>query len=289
MPNIRNDVHSPKNLVTENYDYVWAFDNREPGHFMSDFALGIARKLGQSNRPHGYNDQCDSCGAHIRYAAVLEYKPTGDYITVGETCLDNRFERATEDFQRMRKQAELDRKKQRIKGLKAQFVVDHPDLAWLLDDTLPDVISWNTFVGDISRKLKLYGELSDAQINAVRRSYDKALAKQAERDAEPKVNWIPAPVSDERVTVTGTVLSSKWVYSDFGDQFKMRFKVETKAPDGTDGFYTLWTTVPKGMTGDVGERARLKIKVMAGWDADDDSFAKGNRPHLLELLKDGDS
>ena len=279
----RNDVHSPKNLVTEDYDYIWAFDNRQPFVFGTDFALEIAQKLGRSNRPHGDNHRCDHCGAHIRYVAVLEYKPTGDYITVGETCLDNRFDRATADFQRMRKQAVLDQKQQRIMKLKIQFVLDNPDIAWLLDESVPEVIAWNDFVQDISRKLKLYGELSDAQMNAVRKSYEKALENEAKRATEPKINWIPASVSSDRVIVTGEVLSSKWIYSDFGDQLKMMFMVTTE-----HGSYKLWMTVPRGMSGDRGERAKIKVKIMAGWAEDDSSLGKGNRPHLIELLKDKD-
>lgn len=95
----RTDVHSPVNLVTEDYEYLFSAVNSYPWmrktwvQIMGDYGLEISRKI--HSTPLGENrstSQCHHCGAHINYFAVLEHKPTGELIAVGEQCLSNRFD-----------------------------------------------------------------------------------------------------------------------------------------------------------------------------------------------------
>lgn len=237
----RNDVHSPANLVPENYEYIFAADNNTPWVLRAgDFGLEVSRKLGQSQLDR-HCHQCHHCGAHIRYFAVLEYKPTGEYIAVGETCLE-RFEMTSNEFHALRKAAELDRQKQRIKTAIMDFTCANPDLAFMADstgETTPEASQENSFIADVARKLRIYGELSERQIDAVRNSLvrdQQFAARKAAEAASPKVL---IPVVEGKQTITGEVLTVKWQDSDFGGSLKMLVK--------DDRGFKVWGTVPRSL------------------------------------------
>jgi hypothetical protein len=265
---MRTDPHSPKNLVTEDYEYLYAIDNSTPWALHLDHAFLRDLANHEPATAERSNSQCHHCGAHIRYAAYLRYLPTGRTIVVGETCLDNRFERATADFQRLRKAAELDRQKQRIKTARAAFVAENPDLAFLDD---PEAVIANTFVADVARKLRHYGELSERQVNAVR----KALARDAEREAEKaKEAELAVPVPEEgRITVTGKVLSTRVDETIYGIAHKMLLQVPH-----ADGFWKLWTTQPRSLVGEADRGTIVTIKVTVTRSEKDPCFAFGKRP-----------
>jgi hypothetical protein len=285
----RNDAHSPTNLVTEDYEYLFAADLNSP------WAVGLAsnpegreflRTLNNydpslASRGQG---QCHHCGAHLRYAAWLRHVPTGYTIVVGETCLDNRFGRATADFQALRKQVQLDREAQRIKAAIAAFVEANPDLAFMADKAHEHT---NDFVADVARKLRRKGELTERQIEAVRRV--------VAREAEPKPEPAPmVPVVTGKVTIEGEVKSVKVQYSDFGATLKMLvlddrgFKVwgtvPSKLSDGIDrvwGEMTASGSVPdKGVKGH-GRRVRFSATVEASHD--DETFGFFKRPTKAEF------
>ena len=249
----RTDSHRPAALVTEDYQYVLSFDFQEPqpvivgpnanGQYFTipvPAAERAARErilgLLSASSEHRENGACDHCGARIRYTAILRYGPTGGHVSVGEQCLDNRFSKATDEFQALRKQAGLDRQQQRIKKLVAQFCLDNPDLSWMAsleeswaavgigqtvgsDRTFPRV---NYFVLDVSHKLRKYGELSPKQVDAVRASLAKdaeLIARSAARDAEraaAEAEREPRQsVPSGRQIVTGVVVALKEVIDRF--------------------------------------------------------------------------
>lgn len=248
----RNDVHSPKNLVTENYEYVAAFDMDRPGVLMSDWAREISHKVNQTNPTRGMR-QCHHCGARLRYVAVMEYKPTGEYIAIGETCLENRFERASSDFHKLRKQAKLDQAKMRIKTAVAEFIAANPDLAWMADADDERCSGWG-FIADVARKLRTYGSLSERQVDAVRRSIIKdaeMAARKAAEALEPVV-----PVVEGKGTITGEVLGTRWQESDFGGCLKMLVK--------DDRGFKVWGTVPASLPNtEKGDRVAFSATVEA--------------------------
>lgn len=243
----RNDPHSPVNLVTENYEFVDAFDTQAPGWLVNnDYAMEICNKVRATNRDRGMN-QCHHCGAHIRYVAVMAYLPTGDYIAIGEDCLANRFDRATHVFQALRKAAQLDREKQRIRTAVAEFVAVNPDLAFMgakkfedRQEVMPQASRTNNFIHDVARKLNQYGSLSEKQVTAVRNSIVKdqtyADRKAAEALAPAEVL---VPVVEGKQQITGEVLSTKWQDSDYGSTLKMLVK--------DDRGFKVWGSVPASL------------------------------------------
>ena len=118
-------VHAAANLTTENYRCEGSYDLGAPGFrpffavycedvelpalpveaTLLDASMRSARHMGTLSWSGKYGremNRCDHCGASFRYGSVLHHLPTDTHIHVGETCLANRFERATADFQRMR-------------------------------------------------------------------------------------------------------------------------------------------------------------------------------------------
>ena len=262
----RTDVHSPKNLTTENYVFVGGYDNSpEPGSYigkgepveftMDDGSVQIGtnflnaemrwmRNLVESSTTTRYatGHQCDHCGAAIRYVGVLRHTPTGDHLAVGETCLDGRFTLATPVFHRMRKAAELDRKAQRIitawNAYKATHEADWDALA----------ASSNTFIQDVLGKGRQYGDLSDKQFAAIVTAHGRDLAFAA-RKAEAALTAAPAAEVPEGkgLVITGSVVSMKDVESMYGITTKMLVLVSTPAGD-----YKVWGTVPSSLLGGEG-------------------------------------
>jgi hypothetical protein len=257
----RTDIHRPAALVPTDYDFRGVVDlaaGRDDNGDMG--ALAAAAQLRHqlfvvedrkhaSVHPHG---QCDHCGARIRYAAYMVHRPTGKVLTVGETCLDNRFEQTSEEFHAARKAAELDRSRQRIKAELRRFAADpaNSDIAWMADRTA-EPPTGNEFVVDVARRLRAYGSISDRQAAAVR----AALARDAEREAEREAGPPAVPIPDEllgKVTLEGTVLGITWRSNAYGGAWKVLLQV----PHG-DGAFKVWTTAPAAALND-GEPQGLK-------------------------------
>lgn len=258
----RNDVHSPKNLVTENYEYVNSFDTQRPMWAANDYAKEIIHKVSANpvTGERGMN-QCHHCGAWLRYVAVLEYVPSGEYVAVGETCLENRFDRATADFHAMRKQAQLDREKQRIVKAREAFCNSNPDLAFLADrtqDSWPEAVKGNSFAGSLSFALGRYGNLTDRQIEAIRPAIEKMIARFEEKQAAallPEVEKVP--VVEGKVTIVGEVVSERYQDSDYGPTHKMLVK--------DDRGFRVWGTVPANLSTYIqaGDRVAFSATVTA--------------------------
>ncbi len=297
----RRDEHRPVNLVTEDYTYVEAYDSQllppYPPFSLDETVLtawrqavaeyrrymqGLRDKVATSSVQRGLS-QCHHCGAHIRYGAILHHRPTDTYIAVGETCLENRFERATAEFQKLRKAAQLDRERQRLVALKNEFVEANPDLAFMLEN--PNEAEYpadarNDFVFDVARKLRLYGSISDRQIDAVRSSIARTAARREERETEV---WLPVPDHGERTRIEGVVLSTRWDVTRFGDVQKMLLRVET--PEGN---FKLWGNAPSRINVDRGDRLRFTCRFERSDKDDLFGFFKmdsGSNPELVEKEK----
>lgn len=296
----RHDEHRPVNLVTEDYDYVECYDSQAgvgPCPTTGDpVILEAYRRAVDAHRKHMERlrnlvatssvkrglTQCHHCGAHIRYGALLHHRPTDTFIAVGETCLENRFERATQEFHNLRKAAQLDREKQRIVAEKNAFVEANPDLGFMLND--PNHNSWpidardNSFVIDVTARLRRYGSISDRQVNAVRKAIQRDRERRLERAQE---EWIPVPNHGERERIEGVVLSTRWDEGYEGDMVqKMLLRVET-----TGGNFKLWGNAPSRLNVQKGDRVRFTVR----WNRSDkdDYFGffrmdSGSKPELVE-------
>lgn len=280
----RTDVHSPANLVTEDYQFFGCIDHDPSGESMG----GAARhrmQLVNAFLDMGYrfasvhpSAQCDHCGARLRYAAYMLHPKTMKVLEIGETCLENRFELATAEFHKLRKSAELDRQAQRIRAEVAAFVEENPDLAWMATAPrglksdpvfeVPEASADNFFVADVARKLVCYGSLSERQVEAVRKAIirdQEAADRRAAQAEEPT-----APVVEGKVQITGEVLSTKWQESMYGETLKMLVK--------DDRLFKVWGTVPAALVGEVERGDRVTFSATVTKSDDDETFGFFKRP-----------
>jgi hypothetical protein len=275
----RNDVHSPLNLVTEDYEYLFAWDSGTPGCLVG-IAQSDAWREWHANGPveipgrEVSSSQCTHCGAHIRYVALLRYVPTGQYLYVGETCLDNRFGRATADFHQLRKQAQLDREQQRLLTAWNDYKAQHPGVNFDLLAT-----STNPFICDVLGKGRKYGNLSDRQLDAIVKAFERDVQREIEQALR-----VEAPKADcpegKRLTITGRLVSRKWKETQFGSVEKCLVVVDTSA-----GEYKVWGSIPQALYNQgvaVGDLVTFCANVEVS--PDDASFGFYSRPTKAQVL-----
>lgn len=286
----RTDVHAPKALVTEDYEYLGAYDNNPDG-FNPAIAKArielINRVIVEPNRRRAdLPGDCQHCGRpYIRYVALMLHKPSNTVLQIGETCLMNRFDRASADFHALRKAAELDRKLMRIRKLVAAFAADpaNADLAFMADQSATEARSENYFVRDVAAKLRRYGELSERQIGAVRNALERDAKREEDRrnsPPEPTAVRIPADYLGRTVTVEATILGAKYVDSDFGSNLKALLQVNVTPATA----FKLWSTVPAKETHVIeelkGKRVRWTGNITQA--PNDPTFGYLSRPRIAK-------
>lgn len=283
MSSHRTDPHSPLNLRTEDYSFVVAYDAQARNE-RADAIIAAAAEDGWTFLEVHPGAQCDHCGTHLRYVAVMKHHPTRTLIRIGEQCLENRFERATAEFHRLRKEAKLDRERVRLAEIQAawmsvpenaeayEFVTDrienHNDYGWNMD-------GGDHAYGVFRSIVRCKGEASERFVAAILR----AKQRQAERDAqqaEYAAQRAAAPDAPEGVlAVTGVVKTMR----EDATQFGLVWKMLVEAPEG----WAVWSTVPSSLrdatVGDVVEfTATLKRSDR------DSKFAFANRPRSGRVL-----
>jgi hypothetical protein len=292
----RTDIHRPSSpsFDPQNYELFGVFDlypvNDDvfggpvvPLQDRLGYTIDRLRKQGWRVDDIGdrssVGGQCAHCGAYIRYAALLTYEPDLTLITVGEDCLNNRFNGnlTKQKFQQLRKNAALNAKRRNLKQ-QVQDVLDaHPLL-----ERWEEVSGYSYgFVSDVMRRLENNGELSDKQIAAVEKAIEKSIEwdkKRQQWEAEA-VDADDAPTG--KVTVTGEIISTKWQESGFRTVHKMTVK--------TDKGWKLWVTVPSSVYDPsdsslpiTGKRVTLTANVTPS--DRDPKFAFGKRPTNASVI-----
>ncbi len=263
----RTDVHSPTNLVTEDYDFLGCGDfggYDEPGYspLMTPYAQQLLKEGWKFADVETAG--CQHCGARLRYYAVLLHNPSKSFLRVGETCLDNRFSLATKEFQSLRKAAKLNRERRVQAEVRAEFRRDHADVIDFLTkkveeatekfgytpDPEYDDCGYLGFYLSIEQKLMRYGTLSERQVEAVRKGIVKSAEFEARKAAEAKT---ATPVIEGRIVITGEVVSLKEVDSNYGTTTKMVVK--------DDRGFRVYGTVPASIDSIDGEFLRKGHRV----------------------------
>jgi hypothetical protein len=210
MSNTRTDIHSPSNLVTEDYEYAYSYD-AHPEEGDRGLCVAILTTLIEDGwrfgQVHG-GDTCDHCGTQLRYVAVLKHIPTHTLIKVGETCLDNRFALASGDFHRLRKAASLNRERKRLADKRAEFLATDPDRQAAYDYASANA-GWDDygdedFNGKYARFVDRYGEASDKFTAAILRGKARQEAYEAKRAAEQAA--ASPVVAGDAIVITGEIV-----------------------------------------------------------------------------------
>lgn len=270
----RTDVHRPSSpqFDPQAYRFVGVFDNNANPLRRKTIVSDLIDRGYQYGA--GGSSQCGHCGAHIRYTALLVRDDVQEFIFVGEDCLDNRFSGLSKhDFQRLRKEAALNRDRERKSAKVAAIYAANPGL----EDALA---TDHYIVSNIKWRLERYGEISDKQIALVfkiQQQQAECAVVQAKREEE-KQALIDKGVSvpEGRIKVTGKVLSIKEVDGQFGLQIKMLVQ--------SDEGWKVWGTLPSSL-GDARVGTVVTFIGTVSASNDDPVFGFFSRPIKGEILK----
>lgn len=276
---MRTDVHRPSSPLFDpqayRYSGVFDTDDRDP---FNSHQIAARRQVVASLVAEGYrfgpgsSSQCGHCGAHIRYAALMVRDDVREFIFVGQDCLDNRFDGLTKaEFQRLRKNASLNRERERKADTVARVLADNPGLeqALAVDHYIISDIDWRfRQTGSISEKqIALVFKIAQQEAERVQRAAEREAQAQALRDAGVRV-----PTG--RGTVVGTVISVKGVESAYGFVTKMLVQ--------SDEGWKVWGTMPRSLDAEVGNRVTFKASITQS--DDDPVFGFFSRPTNAALV-----
>lgn len=222
----RTDVHRPSALVTEDYEFAFCDVHNPPDDMLQSNNANRVRLvnllLAEGYRFGGVHGsgQCDHCGTRINYYAVLKHLPSKRLIEVGETCLANRFDRATSEFRQLHAEAAEARAQGRISKARQAFVNANPRLChYLLDRRIEAEATeepMDNFYGSLLMALYRNGSLSERQLAALARSIARNEAGREQREAEQAAEPEPSPVIEGKIEITGKVLAVKSQESYYG-------------------------------------------------------------------------
>lgn len=135
----------------------------------------------------------------------------------------------------------------------------------------------HSFLSDMVRTINKKGELSPAQEKASYKWMEgaKVLAQKAAEAAERLFNV--SPIRDGRQTLIGTILSTKWKPSPYGDQLKMLVEL----PDGNK----VYGTMPKSLRALMPEKGtEVKFTATVQRSNDDEHFGFFYKPTNAEVI-----
>lgn len=292
----RTDIHRPAIADPAEYEDVGYIDNH-PEEGGCWWAQGYPGNRKYFEGHYSERGGCDHCGHHsLRYVTLFVHKPTDTIIAVGQSCaskLSMSSRHAVEAKREIERQA-LQRKVDAYKEA-------NPEVSHFLEGVYEEAIfvggEFRFFLMDLRHKLIQYGELSEKQTAVVEKAienqkrFEEERAKKKAEEPDPS----PVPVTEERIQITGKILSVKWKpgYMPGEEVAKMLvlddrgFKVWGTRPesllvraDNDEGFIEQngFMHRPAGK----GDRVTFQAKVTVS--NDDETFGFFKRPTKAEVI-----
>jgi hypothetical protein len=320
----RNDIHRPSapEFDPAAYSLAGVFDLNPdyPNPTSVAYRLKLINDLiarGFRCGAHGMG-QCGHCGAYIRYAALMVREDAKQWIWIGETCLDGRFAMSKPEFDKLRKQAALDRARQAKLSAFRVLCEEHPAMAYATyshnieigmeqeshdlaragslrpvrdsrlaadDYVLASGLTWGLHtMADIAAKSRKYGEASDKQIALVARIVAEQESKWDSYLDRMTVKADEAPaatlqVTGKRQVIEGTIISRKEVEDPYSYHGGTTWKMLVELADGT----RVYGTEPSAFETSKGDKVRFAAAVKVS--DKDPSFGFYSRPTQFEITE----
>jgi hypothetical protein len=267
-------IHDQASMISENYEWLaesYPIEglsvDMEPATEIEWTGSDAWKKLGSPIEGQGDINRCDHCNQKIRYQIILLHVPTGDILSIGHQCYENRFN--VPGWKRNIQAAQNAAKRRVEKARNRAAILPLFSAAAVIDWALAGSVY---IAQDIVRNGLQYGKLSPKQAALVERLY-------AESQKAPELEPETADVIEGRIEITGVVLGFKWVDNPFryGDAQTQKmivrddrgFKVFGTVPnriDGIDGYSVL----AKGQ--------RIQFTAQVERSGDDSTFGFFKRP-----------
>lgn len=297
----RHDIHAAAHADFDPADYkaIGILDLETNPFWRADDSKGRAAVAAMEAEGFPYAEvhpygQCDHCGQHLRYVAVLFHHPSAGMIQVGLTCLGNRFRSTAEAVKAMMKEAQAARAAHKLLDGFLAACDEHQELAYAtyaqnIAAAAPENADlWGVgILADIAHKARQYGgDVSAKQIAFVGRiltQLDDRFAKQeqinaeraAVKAAEPQVG--PAPRGRQVIEGEVTKLDTRRNEYTGGTRWVMTVTLDNGA--------RIWGTVPAAIleATEIGTRVTFTATFTENDDADED-FAFFGRPTKAAIL-----
>jgi hypothetical protein len=281
----RQDAHRPAEMVSADYRYLassYGFETEGENGPVREIEWDGTEEWFDMGRPtastcaHAIVGQCDHCGAHHTYQTILLYIPTGELLSVGNTCAVERFGR--QDWARCiadgKRRAELrfEREKKTSAALAAMNEATRAAFDWATTDE-----NANRIAKDISGKVAQYGPLTERQAAFLCKLHAESLEKKTQVETG-EVSPCPAG----RVEIEGTIVGTKVVddpYSRWGGS-------KTMLVIRDDRGFKVYGSLPSGLGCCFNELRGTRLRFAAAIEPsnDDPTFGFYKRPTKVENL-----
>lgn len=314
---MRTDIHRPSaaEFDPQAYDLRGVFDlNPDPVYGAHERkarmeTVNAALAEGYRFASHQHTGQCGHCGARIRYAALMVREDAHEMIWIGEICLDGRFEMTKGEFDRLRKQAKLDRDRQRLLTAWNKLVAEHPAYAYAtyaqnilhsarksLAEVIGSAAADNAMIysgieskaitmTDMAHKARKYGDPSEKAINyltSLVEGFEAKINAVVEREMAKVNAKANAPALEAgRYTVEGVVVSIKETPDPFSYYPRTVFKMLV----ALDGGQRVFGTMPAALHAWKGDRVSFVAQVKP--KDEDPTFGYFSRPTKAIVVAEG--
>ena len=288
----RTDIHRPSAINPLEYTFVaikyTKIESLGTCQFLKDQRQWLAahmEKTGGTWAKHEHGGSCHVCGASALYLAIYYHAGSNEYIVTGFDCADKmdigeaRLFRSAKaavktarDFKKGNAKAELTFAEA---GHAEVWTVFNWSKEQYADSGMNPAGEWCYItLCDIVGKLVKYGSISDKQMNFCIKLADQCLnfkAVKAEKDAVKAAELADAeavPVSEDRVTIIGTIVSVKY------DANWMKYNMLVKDNRG----FKVWGSVPSKIDADEAKGGTVTFDAKVTQSNKDEYFGFFKRP-----------
>jgi len=202
---------------------------------------------------------CDLCGNRFKVGVLYVHEETEEPIILGHVCAKKNLEfgsRQELEYEGAKFRASVaDKKAQRLLDLK-KYEKHYPGITIAIE-------SKDRFISDVRKKYLSTGRITDRQLSAVLKAYNKR---------EERKESLPA-IEPGRQQISGTVSKIRKGNLNAESYSQSVDKVTILTPDGL----RFWGTLPEGFSGGVGDPISIKATVTPK----DVGFAFFSRPQLI--------
>ena len=289
---MRTDIHSPKNLIPKDYEFV-AFSGFPDEEMVNSEWVAYNRDLlrlhmeatGGKFSSHYHGGSCHVCGnINAIYMVVFYHKPTNTYIRVGRECaekIDTQAALGLESYvQNIRGESF---RRNRIKEAQEFLAARDLGVAWEVYDKIKKErgraeTREESIIYDIVNNLVLYGNLSDRQVEYLRKLLEKISSPKENNEVKPT-----DPLKEGRQEIEGVVLGIK-----FDEVWRVN-KVLVQLDSGHKVFGTYPVTVEKFEDGSESfvppaRGIRIRFRASVKPSPKDPAFAYFSRPTNSQLV-----
>lgn len=302
---MRNDIHSPKNIIPANYEFVSMvyigndqydsadFNQRNKEHIMNHM---METKGQLATHKHGGN--CQVCGARAKYFGVFYHSTTNEYVRVGHECagqIKTGIEKQYDAFKKTMKgyRDGITKREKAIKILEEcelQKAIDIYNMEYedafeafsgFTMETIPNSYQRNILIGKLDTIKNVLGtvfrtgHVSTKQAEFIKSLLEQLNAFQNRLRANLEALETVPEIEEGRYTLMAEIVSYKVQETIYGPTLKFLLK----DPEGRKYF----GTAPKGIDSHTNPKgSRVTIKASFEPSNNDKGFGFFKRPHLVQ-------